>query len=132
MNIQKGIMKVSETDISVTYRVMCDSEMKEHDTTIDFEYDKKLNMIFINFYKDLSWSSHYGDKNFFSRIYRRIKCSLRMLFKGYIEVEESLIVRDIEHINNFIELLQEGRDEIIKKSLIEYPKLLGGSGPDPF
>lgn len=133
MNIKKGIMKVSETDISVTYRVMCDSETKENDTTIDFEYDKEFNIIYINFYKDLMWSSHMGDGNFFTRGYRRIKCSLRVFFKGYIEVQESFIMRDIEHINNFIELLKEGREEIIAKSLIESANLKEMErGPDPF
>ncbi len=130
MNIKKGIMKVSETDISVTYRVMCDSETKKHDTTIDFEYDKELNMIYINFYKDLMWSSHMGDGNFFTRGYRRIKCSLRVLFKGYIEVQESFIIRDIDHINNFIELLQEGRNKIIEKRLSPDPEVYRG-GPEP-
>lgn len=125
MNIKKGIMKVSETDISVTYRVMCDAETKECDTTIDFEYDKDIDTIFVNFYKDLCWSPHINYGNFFVRGYRRIKCALRVLFVGYIRVNESLIMKDIEHIDNFVELLQEGKEEIIKKSLVIHPSLKG-------
>lgn len=32
-----------------------------------------------------------------------------MLFKGYIEVEESFILRGEEHIDSFIEALEEGK-----------------------
>jgi len=37
-----------------------------------------------------------------------------MLFKGYVEIEESFLLRGEEHIDSFIEALKEGK-EYVKK-----------------
>lgn len=108
--ISDRVMKTEEFDDSVYYRIACGCGSDEHDTTIEFEYDKDIpSMVFINFYKKLIWSSHW-DGNFITRFWRRIIGALKILFLGYIEVEESMILRDKEHIDGFIEALNEGRE----------------------
>lgn len=107
------VMKTNEYENSVFYRVACSCGSDEHDLTIEFEKDSKCpDMIFLNFYKDLAWSSYWGDSNFFGRIWRRLKTSLRIFFIGYIEVEESFILQGEEHINSFIKALEEGKKHI--------------------
>ena len=69
----------------------------------------------LNFYKDLYWSSHWGDEIFFKRRWKRIKGAFRILFIGYIEVEECFILQGDEHINSFIKALEEGRDKFNPK-----------------
>ena len=106
-------MKTAEYDNSIFYRVACSCGDDEHDLTIEFERDPKCpDMIFLNFYKDLAWSSYWGDTNFFSRLWRKLKTSLRILFVGYIEIEESFIIEGENHIDSFIKALEEGKEYI--------------------
>lgn len=107
------VMKTNEYENSIFYRVACSCGSDDHDLTIEFERDPKIpDMIFINFYKDLAWSSYWGDSNFFGRMWRRFKTSLRIFFIGYIEVEESFILQGEEHIDSFIRALEEGKEYI--------------------
>ena len=110
------VMKTDEYEDSIFYRVACSCGSDGHDLTIGFERDPNMpDMIFINFYKDLAWSSYWGDSNFFTRIWRRFKTSLRIFFIGYIEVEESFILQGEKHIDSFIKALEEGKDFIKSK-----------------
>ena len=103
-------MKTEEFDDAIYYRLPCSCGSNDHDVTLEFEHDKKFpGMLFLNLHKDLAWSSYWGDTNFFQRIWRRIKTSLRLLFIGYIEVEESFIIQGEDHIDAFIEALNEGK-----------------------
>ena len=52
--------------------------------------------------------------NWFKRIWKRIKCSIKVLFTGYVELEESFIIQGEEQINDFIKALEEGRAHIMK------------------
>jgi hypothetical protein len=109
------VMKTNEFEDAVYYRVACSCGSDDHDLTIEFERDPELpDMLFLNFYKDLAWSSYWGDSNFFNRIWKRFKASLRIFFVGYIEVEESFIIQGEEHIDSFIKALEEGK-QFIKK-----------------
>ena len=108
--ISNKVMKTEEFDDSIYYRLPCSCGSDDHDVTLEFEHDKKFpGMLFLNMYKDLSWSSYWGDVNIFQIIWRRIKISLRILFVGYIEVQESFIFKGEDHIDAFIEALHEGK-----------------------
>ncbi len=105
--ISKNVMKTDEFEDSIYYRAACNCGSDDHDITIEFEI--VYSMLFLNFYKNIAWCSHWGDLNWFERIWKRIKCSLRMLFTGYVELEESFIIQGEENINYFIEALEEGK-----------------------
>ena len=108
--ISNKVMKTAEFKDSVYYRLPCACGSKDHDVTLEFEHDKKIpEMLFLNMYVNLAWCSQWGDTNFFERIWRRIKASLRILFVGYVEVEESFIFSGEDHIDSFIEALHEGK-----------------------
>lgn len=118
--ISNKVMKLDEFKDSVYYRVACGCGSDEHGTTIEVEYDKDLpGMVFVNFYKRLVWSSHWGNYNIAERFWKRIKGALKILFLGYIEVEESLILRDKEHIDGFIEALEEGKQYIMESDRLD-------------
>ena len=110
--ISKNVMKTDDYGDSVWYKVNCDCNSDDHITTIEMEYDKEFRMITLNFYKKYVWTSRYGDINWFERFWKRLTCSLKMFFTGWIEVEEYVILRGEDHINSFIEALEEGKQKV--------------------
>jgi len=117
--ISKNVMKTHEFEDSIYYRAACSCGSDEHDVTIEFERDEDIpSMIFLNFYKKIGWCSHWGDLNWFERVWKRIKCSVIMLFTGYVELEESFIL-DKDNIDSFIEALKEGKEYMKKGELSE-------------
>lgn len=114
--ISKNVMKMNEFNESIYYRVACDCGSNEDDVTIEFEFEKDCpDIIFLNFHKNILWSYNWGNLNWLQRLWRRITCSLTMLFKGRIELEESFILRGESNIDGFIEALIEGKSLIKKK-----------------
>jgi hypothetical protein len=106
-------MKTDEFDDSIYYRVACSCGSNEHDITIEFEIDEEIpSMIFLNFHKNIAWCSHWGNLNWFERVWKRISCSFKMLFTGYVELEESFIIQGEDDINDFIAALEEGKTYI--------------------
>jgi hypothetical protein len=113
------------------YRSSCDCTDPECDLTIDFEYNKNISgMLFMNFYKRLHWSSYYGDANILIRFWRRIKCATRVLFKGYIEVEETHVFQGIQHIEKFIEVLHEAKKIMVENAGSSVSDSQGNQKPD--
>ena len=114
--ISKNVMKTDEFEDSIFYRAACSCGSNEHDVTIEFEIHKDVpTMLFLNFHKNIAWCSHWGNLNWFERVWKRIKCSLVMLFTGYVELEESFIIQYEDQIDSFIEALKEGKKLIKKK-----------------
>jgi hypothetical protein len=111
--ISKNVMKTNEFEDSIYYRVACSSD--DHDIIIEFEKDEKIpSMIFLNFYKNIAWCSHWGNLNWFQRTWKRITGSLKMLFTGYVELQETFILSE-DNIKPFIEALIEGNEYIQSK-----------------
>lgn len=106
--VEKGVMKVSEFKNSVMYRVMCDCIEPNCDMVLDFDFDEELGIIFLNLYKKLHWSSYYFERRWYERLWTRIKKACLVLFKGWIEVDESLVLKDLDHIENFKKAIEEG------------------------
>ena len=104
-------MKTEKFDNSIFYRIACSCGTDGHDLTLEFEHDKRFpHMLFLNMYKKLAWSSYWGMNNtWYKNIWKRITGAAKMLFKGYIEVEESFILKGEDHIDSFIEALEEGK-----------------------
>ena len=62
--ISRNVMKTNEFEDSIYYRVACSCNSNEHDVTIEFERDQEIpSMIFLNFYKNIAWCSHWGNLN---------------------------------------------------------------------
>lgn len=112
------VMKVHEFSDSIYYQIACDCGADTCNTTLEFEIDKNIpELLFINIYKDLVWASQWNVDYTkwtwrFVDYWKRIKCALRVLFTGYIKVEESFIIRGGDHIDNFINALKEGKEKL--------------------
>lgn len=116
------VMKTNEFEDAVCYRIACACGSDEHDVTIEFEINKEIpNMLFINFYKDMAWCSHWGSPSFLEKIWLKIKAVFKIIFTGYIELNESFILEGDKHIKEVIEVLEEGY-EYIKKQQIKMEK----------
>ncbi len=108
--IEKNVMKTSEYEKSITFRAGCECGSNDHDATIDFEKDKEIpEMYFINFYKKIEWSCYWGNRNWYERQWKKVKAILTIIFKGYIEMEDSFIFRGDESVDSFIKALEEGK-----------------------
>jgi hypothetical protein len=108
--IEKSVMKIHETKNCVMYRLECDCRSPECDLILDLERDED-GFVFLNLYKDLEWASYWGDDPWYTRIWRRITCSIRVLFKGYIKVEGTFVMRE-DQLDGFMKALKEGREQI--------------------
>lgn len=108
---------------SIWYKIDCDCGSDEHATTIEMEYDKSMNILSIHFYKEVSYSawSFWKDDDFFGKvkdayriIIRRIKGSIKVLFTGHLPMSDEFILINEQHINDFIEALQEAKQYCIE------------------
>jgi len=110
--ISDKVMKSDDFDSSIFYKIDCDCMDNNCIITIEMEYDERFNDITLTFFKKIALSSHWGNLNFFKRQIKNIKAALKILFTGYIELEGSFIISEKEHIEAFIEALNEGKDKI--------------------
>jgi len=107
------IMKTHEFDEAIFYRASCDCGSPDCDLTLELEKDKDLQMIFLNLYKNLAWSSYWGSGDvWYINLWRRIKCALKILITGHIQVEETFVFRDIEQIEHFTNAINEGIEKL--------------------
>jgi len=107
---KKKVSLQNQFENSIWYKVDCACGCDDN-CNIELEYDPDINMIFLNFYKDVSynwWDEKEGFFNWFKNISIRFKKSMKLLFTGNLEMNENFILQDIDQINNFIEALQEG------------------------
>jgi len=109
--ISKGVMKMYEYKDEIIYKAMCSCGSNDHDLTMAVKYDKKFHSIDLEFWKIVAWNSYWKDK-WYEKWWMRIKGSLKMLFTGYIEVEEVFLIQDTEVIDNIITAFIEGRKKL--------------------
>ena len=110
----KKVMKIHEFEDAIYYRAACNCGDTKCDMTIELEIDKDIQMITMTLYKDVYWSSFWKSDSFFFNIWERIKCALRVLFNGYIEMEEAFIFQGDGQIDAFLSAIEEGRDYLKK------------------
>ena len=142
----KLIMLTDNFENSLVYRCACSCGDKGHDVYVEVEYDKELNMMFLNFYKDVGFFNKYRReilwfdnllekfrnrnsklrecysylyentvKYFFQNFGYRLRKSFRLLFVGYLEMNEDFVFQDSEHVDNFIKAIEEGRQLLTER-----------------
>lgn len=100
------VMKTGEWNYqqpSVMYQVGCDCSSPDCGMRMEMEVDH--DYLTLLFYKKLTFDSFA-----FGGWKKRIITAFKVLFLGYIEVEECLILKGEEHIQNFIDALEEGKE----------------------
>ena len=112
-------MKLDEIGDSVYYRIACQCGNQDCDLTLEMEYDKDFDAINVRMYKKLHASTHWGEGwtyfDFIRVLWNKIKMSSIVITKGYIEVVEETMIQGEEHIDSFIEALQQGKKFIVGK-----------------
>lgn len=105
--------KLRQTKNMIIYKASCDCGSSECDLIMELEKDNEIeNMIYLTFYKRLCWSTYKSCDNWFTMIYERFKAAVKMIFTGYIEVDETFIFNGIKQIDTFIEALNEGKTRL--------------------
>lgn len=113
--ISTGVMKIIEGPGYVFYRVACDCSEPDHDITLELEVDPQDYPIFsLNIYSNLYVDTFWGNKNIFSRAWKRIKIALKVLWSGYVETGSNFLLMKDENIDAFINALQEGKEKLEK------------------
>lgn len=122
MKTSKGICIVKEYDDSVYYKATCDCLSNECIHTISLDYQRDTNTISMDLYAKVgTYDSWYEDVWYYPvvKLYKRIDKALRILFLGYIEVENSFFFGDEEKIQDYINALQEGLEKMKKENCPE-------------
>lgn len=101
--ISSKIMKVSNS----FYRYACSCGSPECDMWLDFEADE-YGIISLSFCKTLSTADYYGNRFWLTRMWKRIKLTIIMLFTGKLSIEGELVIQDEAHIQSLIDGLKEG------------------------
>lgn len=91
---------------TVYYKLDCSCGCDNHLLTFSIEHD--MNTITLIMEKRLEFVVLDG-KHFISSIFKRIKAACRVLFFGHLELEGTTILNDEEHIQSFINALEEGK-----------------------
>lgn len=97
-----NLEKVRETDDWIMWTTTC--QCMSHNLVVEIEYDKEFDMAMFNFYHDVGWSE--TETNIFKSIWKRIKAASKILFTGYLSLNESFMFRDKQHIEDFQKALQ--------------------------
>lgn len=113
-DISYRVMRVNEFKDAVYYSVSCDCGDPEHIITIEICKDTP-QFLDLNMYAKVVTSVYWGSDNWFKRLMKRIKISTTVLFKGWIELEETFLLRGEDHINSFIKALEEGKSKLNKE-----------------
>ena len=113
--ISYRVMKTDEFNNSVFYKVECDCRSDDHilGVEISLEHGKEISsMLFLTFYKKLQWTSWWQADWFYERWWKKAKLVCAVLFNGYIELDSDIILQGEEHIQGFIDAVNEGLNKI--------------------
>lgn len=116
MEIKKSfVMKYGPIgDKSIWYRIGCDCMEPNCDLTLELEKDTDHSWIYLNMYKNLHASAHwgYGEKwgwfNWLRVLLNKFSLCWKIITKGYLEISESMILKE-QQIDDFVDALQEGK-----------------------
>jgi len=108
--ISYRVLRVGEfgdKDPSIYYKLIC--SCTDNRDTLDISLDHDWDCITLNLSQKLVWSSYWGTYPWYERLWYRITGSIKMLFMGYTNVEGSVMLQGEEHIQSFIDALEEGK-----------------------
>jgi len=104
-----NVCETGRYDDAIFYRLLCYCGSDDHAIALELERDKELDMLFLRMFTKMEWNVYWEDVNWMTRLYRKVKAAFKLLFYGYIELEEELVINGERHINDFIKALEEGK-----------------------
>jgi hypothetical protein len=105
-------MKVHEFSDAILYRLSCEDGEPDHDMSFEIEWDEEWQRVIFNFHKKLYWSAYWNTTTWYQNLWKKLKAIYRIVFYGYIKVEESLLIDKPEHIETFYDALKEGQKKL--------------------
>lgn len=114
MKTSYKVMKMSECngkDSSIMFRIACDCRSPECDVWAEFECADFLPTL--TFYKTVGFYAYrFG---FLETWKNKLSAIYKILFKGCLETEGNIYFSGEEHIQSFINALEEGKEFVKEK-----------------
>lgn len=106
-----------DEDDFIMFKTTCDCSCNNHSIGVIVEkLDKKDTRPLVSLYFECGWREHYINFNIFQRFWQRIKAALKILFTGELYLDEEFIFRDINHLREFRNTLEEAILQIERNS----------------
>ena len=86
------------------YRFACDCGDPHHDGTVMFEVEDGI--VRMHLYKNVDWADRWKKDWWPQRMWLRIKAAIRVLFIGYIEMEDDMTFSK-EQIPDIVKVFQD-------------------------
>lgn len=114
--ISYRVMRIREFNNSMMYKIDCACGYDDHSIKMEIEHDKEFDAIYLRFIKTVEWNEK-GEK-WYTKLFDRLKCAFTMLINGTIDMEEVFILEGNDHIDAFIEAI-ENRHKFDEKEITE-------------
>lgn|GEM_PF-5165211 len=112
--ISYRVMRIQEFSNSIIYKIDCACGYDDHSIKMEIEHDSEFaDCIYLKFIKNVEWCDK-SDK-WYNKILDRLKCALTVLLTGYIQTEEVFILQGNDHIDAFIEAIQNRHEKFPKE-----------------
>lgn len=117
MKTSKGIALRDEffndSDSAVYYTLLCDCGSTECDTCLELLYDYDFGEIELRINAN-RFLSHPSPMGFFERQIKKIRAAFKILFFGRLKAPCEVLIKGDQHLDDFIQALQEGREKLNK------------------
>ena len=109
-----SIEKIKEYDDLIIYKTNCDCG--DHVLTFTLEFKRDLHWLTLYTHMQTPYHYRYYCESWYSRLFYRFINSIK-LFLGYpMEYEDYFLFKDEQHIQDFIDALNEGIEHIKSKN----------------
>lgn len=124
MSVSYKIMNIYEDNDTIIYRSSCDCGDKNDDLVLTINVDNNYDTLNICMTGNLTYSDDFicYACNFlvrgighFRNFIKRIKGAIKLIFTGKLEQEYEFIFSDEKHVNEFLNAIREGMDNLKSK-----------------
>jgi hypothetical protein len=108
------LMNFGAVGRSIFYRIACDCTDPDCDMTLELENNPTDHIFYLHMTKKLRNSAYWGCKynwgwfDWVEPLVSKIRMCWQIIVHGYIEVMESLVIKDEERIKELQNVLDEG------------------------
>jgi len=117
----KYFHRVIDVPQLVAFKTSCECLEPKHDLMVEFEYDDELKMVSLQFciycnlrtkrFQCMQQNTNFF-KSFIKMLWERITTSFKVLFSGYLELDEAFIFKNQEQQNELCDIIQTFTPEV--------------------
>lgn len=135
MNVSTNICKTGEFKDAIFYEAICSCQATNHNQTLIVEYDPEVRDVNLQIYSRVltpqwtSWDSRYeyqealGNGDFYGmayykfkliveHIFAKLKFTMNIWLKGYVEVENQFMFRNEQAIDDYVNAILSAKTKI--------------------